>query len=257
MVDRIRVFFETQELDNGDAQLREVELSSRDSHHLKHVLRVSPGALVTAVNRSSGREYEAFVATLHPVVTVKFVSVKSGKVTMGRVASLSFALMKGGHNDLVVEKASEFGVRHLVAWQAGRSVARLSDAKSIHAKQTRWQRIAESAAKQSGKNFVPCIHFIPEGVGGVLELLGRVGSEADAFLCCSLSPRAKELRFLAPPYGQAHVVVGPEGDFSPQEEAALDEKGFQFISLGPFILRAETAAIGAVAMVQGVWGNAE
>lgn len=231
---------------------QEITPSQEDARHLTQVLRLETGAQLTVVERTSGREFTSFITTLTPL-RAKLANVKEERAQRSRVATLSFALCKGEHNDLVIEKCCELGVKSIILWQAERSVVRL-DHKDHSNKLARWQRIAESAAKQSSRTSIPEVRLL-SGLQAVLELITAEAAPADIRLCCSLAPEACAIRTLSTPTGFAHIMIGPEGDFTETEHTSLTNSGFIPVTLGPTILRAETAAIAAVAMVNGLWGE--
>jgi len=176
---------------------------------------------------------------------------------LARLGTLAFALSKGPKNDLVCEKACELGAQRIIFWQAARSVVRLEPAKREGAARLRrWLRIAEAAAKQSGRNSVPQVLLLRNSQE-LLAVLRDSYSPKDICLCCSLSSSAVPINKLERPPGLAHLLVGPEGDLTAQEEETFIKYGFQLVSLGPFILRSETAAIAALGLIQGLWGNVQ
>ena len=229
----------------------EVTLSDTDSHHLVRVLRLPPGSPVKVVLKPSGEEYEGLITNASMPVRVKLIRACSDRGEGSRVQSLAFALTKGPRSDLVCEKACELGVRQIIFWQASRSVVRITSEEDRQKKLARWLRIAESAAKQSAKPYIPEVIIVQDN----WELLGKldeIRGPLDCCLCCSLSPSAIAIREIPAPRGRVHVVVGPEGDLTPEEEETFLTHGFQLVSLGPYVLRSETAAIAAVAMVEAL-----
>jgi 16S rRNA (uracil1498-N3)-methyltransferase len=155
------------------------------------------------------------------------------------------SLLKGEKMDLVIQKATELGVTEILPVMSERS--QIKDTRKI----VRWRRIAEEASRQSGRNVVPVVHepvhfrdfLIPENQRGIIfyEDEGLKLSEAVS----SLAPHTSPLM----------VIVGPEGGFSEAEVISARGKGFLVTSLGQRILRAETAAISAVALVQFLLGD--
>lgn len=229
-------------------------LSEEDAHHFRDVLRLSEGAVLLAVDRRSSREFEAVIAsTQQDSVCIKLLRQREGRTTQSRVSSLIFALAKGGHTDEVCEKSCELGVQNIILWQSARSVVRIASETEKEKKLQRWKKIAESAAKQSGNHTIPKIHIalsLPE----LLQTIQAIREPGDRSLLCSLGPDAKLPAQIEAPRASVHLAVGPEGDFEPQEENSLRAAGFEAMSLGPLILRCETAAIVAISMVHGAWG---
>lgn len=231
-----------------------VSLNKNDSQHLSRVLRLRPGAQVLVVSRNSGCEYEAIITELGPPILAKLIRQKPKKSFKGRVHTLAFAISKNDKNDLVCQKACELGVQQIVFWCAQRSVVKVVSDSDSKKKLRRWNDIAEAAAKQSCQNFIAKVQIV-DGIQALLSASVTSYGHQNSWLWCSLSGDAKPIREIPPPKGGVGLIVGPEGDFSPQEEVSMRQAGCLPISLGPFILRAETAALVAIAMTQGIWGN--
>ena len=233
---------------------QETTLSQQDSHHLKTVLRLKEGAALTAVCKNSGREFSAIVVRTAGQVSIKIISDAANEHIRSRVKSLCFALTKGSRNDWLCEKACELGVRQIVFWQAQRSIVSVKSGEEKSRKLARWSRLAESAAKQSGKDYLPQVRLALD-LNELFSSLDEISSPQDRRFCCSLSAEAKQLRLLPTPCAFVDIAVGPEGDLTREEEAVFQKRGFELVSLGPFVLRSETAAIAAIAMTQGLWGS--
>ena len=158
--------------------------------------------------------------------------------------TLAVASLKSDRLEWVIEKATELGVARIQLFESARTLARPSDDR-----QSRWRQIALSAAKQSGRSAAPRIEApIDFAAALALPAAARVlfaedGSGAD-LAGLSLEKPASIL-----------AVVGAEGGFSADELAAARAAGCHLVGLGPRILRAETAAIVAVALCQARWGD--
>jgi len=148
--------------------------------------------------------------------------------------------------DLVIQKAVELGASEIVPLLTSRTVVRMDDAADAQRKRERWQQIALEACKQCGRNLVPRVAF-PSSVEGFLK-----GLPSEEFLLlASLQPDAlpikEALALHAASCGSSlqrvTVLVGPEGDFTPEEIVRLKKAGAISVTLGPTILRAETAAL--------------
>jgi len=158
---------------------------------------------------------------------------------------LAQAALKAHKMDLVVEKATELGVNEIQVFTCERSLAQPSAARS-----ERWQRIARSAAKQCQRATVPLLSpAIPFDT-----LLARTESTRVLFWERH-SGEAGGAPAMQPSPPDALIVVGPEGGFAATEAERAVAQGFQLWSLGPRILRAETAALAATALCQFLWGD--
>ena len=164
--------------------------------------------------------------------------------------TLFACVTKGSRWDWTIEKATELGVTRIVPVISERTIVRVS-ADEREAKRERWTRIAEDAARQSDAKWIPEI-LAPVTFRESLALV----AETDCFVGALTSPRPRPIlaefaefsREGAAKDGGVSVYVGPEGDFTPDELAALLEVA-RPVSLGPTILRAETAAIFAVGAI--------
>jgi 16S rRNA (uracil1498-N3)-methyltransferase len=160
---------------------------------------------------------------------------------------LALALSKGEKVDLVVQKATELGVARIVPWEAERSVVRLEGGRAEE-RAKRWRRIAEEAARQCGRADVPEVRA-PASLAVLVSELPR-GHLPVVFHGEGGTPIAQ-----LPPAIGVVAVIGPEGGLTAAELAALDRAGAARASLGPRTLRAETAAIVAVALLQARYGD--
>lgn len=160
--------------------------------------------------------------------------------------TLALAIPKGGNMELIVQKAVEMGVQRIVPLISERTIVRL-DAREAAAKTAKWSRTVLEACKQCGVNTLPLV----EHPSSYAEFLKR-GDLPGLKIQCAIVPHARPLRELLEQARSSGVrecvlLIGPEGDFSPSEYAAAESAGFLPASLGPIILRVETAVFLAVA----------
>lgn len=219
-----------------------VVLTGDERHHLR-VRRVRQGDTIELLD-DHGRVFRGEVTSL--TAERAEVAIRE-RITDGHESpldlTLAVAALKGDKLDLVIEKAVELGVTRVVVFSSDRSLGHPSPARL-----QRWQRIAVSAAKQCGRSRVPAI----EGPEPIQSVASR---SADVRVVCW---EGHPTNAPAPPPIHASsvlVIVGPEGGFTHEEIEALRLTGVQSISLGPRILRGETAAIVAVALAQARWGD--
>lgn len=216
----------------------EPTLGSEDSHHCADVLRLQVGNRVTLFD-GAGSVADATLTEVHR----KHCRVTIGERTITPPLKCSITLVqavpKGKNMDLILQKAVELGASTIVPLLTRRTVVRL-DEEDGSRKQERWQQIALEACKQCGRNQVPPVtqpcsmeEFLKQPHQGLL-------------LLASLQPGAvsiKEALSKAPQHQAVTVLVGPEGDFTPEESAAALAAEAIPVTLGPMILRAETAAL--------------
>ena len=150
--------------------------------------------------------------------------------------------------DLIVQKAVEIGADQIAPIISDRTVVQV-DSESAVQKQAKWQQIAIEAAKQCGQNWLPHVHA-PRRLAEFFDT-GMPNSGFDLLLIGSLQPDAQHLKRILSDYSSEHqqrpqavlMLVGPEGDFTPAELSLARRHGCRPITLGPIILRVETAAI--------------
>ncbi len=230
-----------------------ISLTEEDSHYLNNVLRVKIGSALTLIDPARSLLAQAQVASISKRVELTLLSTEKARSYLSPVTALLYPLTKGDTVELVLEKGCELGVEHFILWQAERSVVRLDNEHDQQKKLIRWEKILRAASQQSEKTVPPRVSFAPT----LTNALTRLDNEAQSDTCiqCSLGAEIPALNDIILKGARYSIVVGPEGDFSPGEEDLLKQRtGILQASLGPFRLRAETAAITAVAMVCGVSG---
>jgi len=218
----------------------------RDSevHHARDVLRLEPGERVVVFN---GRGHEVTAE----IKKVTREEIQLRKLHEARVPplpcqiALAQAIPKGRNMDLIVQKAVELGAAEIAPIVSDRTIVHLEN-KEAARKQAKWQQVAIEAAKQCGQNWLPTVRkprkladFFDAGASLQLRLIGSLQSDAT------------HLKTVLAEYEREHqarptsvlMCIGPEGDFTPAELNLARSYGCRPITLGPIILRVETAAI--------------
>lgn len=224
-----------------------VVLPEHTAHHAREVLRLRPGAAVLIFD---GRGTE-FTATLDKV-TRRTVSAHLGPPAEARPESplrlvLALSALRGDRMGLVLQKATELGVTEIRPVVTTRTDAAARPALK-GSRDKRWDRVVTGAAEQCGRATIPHLehtttldHLLEHPFDGTKAVLREVGDH--------------------PPLGALErpssllLLVGPPGGFEKPEVERLLGEGFSPISLGPRILRSETAAIAVVALAQALWGD--
>lgn len=226
----------------SDWQPHSLALQGAEAHHCVDVLRMKPGDRVTVFN-GQGVEATVEIASLAKRERVELKLLNQTRTTpLACQLTLGQAIPKGKNMDLIVEKATELGAATIAPLISERTVVQVDPGDAAR-KQEKWQRVAIEAAKQCGQNWVPTVQF-PE----TPKLFFDRVSSFDLMLIASLQPDALHLKEVLREGGankpaRVLVVVGPEGDFTPAELALAKSRGCRPISLGPIILRTETAAL--------------
>jgi 16S rRNA (uracil1498-N3)-methyltransferase len=218
-----------------------LELPAGAARHVQ-VLRLQPGARITLFNGEGG-EFEAIVERMgRSDVAVRVESHHAVEREAAREVHLAAAMPANERMDWLVEKATELGVSSIQPLVAERSVLRLSGDRA-RKKQAHWQAIAVAACEQCGRNRVPTVHDVAD----LRSWLSHSAAGAPKRLLLSLRAEALGLREAAAGNDAAVFLTGPEGGWSNAEEEAALAAGFRPVTLGPRVLRAETAALAAVA----------
>ncbi len=215
-------------------------LPGPEAHHARSVLRLQPGDRAVAFD-GAGREATVTITALDSNSVHFRILQETATAPLRCRITLAQAIPKGKNMDLIVQKAVEIGAAEIFPLLSARTVVQL-DSESAAQKQVKWQQVAIEAAKQCGQNWLPQVHS-PRSPAEFLEGAGKF----DLRLIGSLQPGARHLKaFLAEaPARPASVLmmIGPEGDFTPAEIALARSHGCAPLTLGPIILRVETAAI--------------
>lgn len=226
-----------------------LRLDEAQSHHCANVLRLAPGAKVVVFN-GRGVETTAQITegTARKQVCLTALQTVKTPPLPCRI-TLAQAVPKGKNMDLIVQKATELGAAAIAPLLSDRTIARVDDEDNARVKQAKWQLGAIEAAKQCGQNWLPEVSapVTPKAFFAGLPL-----HAFDLMLIASLQSGARNLRAWLEQFSNAHpgkrpasalVLVGPEGDFTPAEIALALSAGCHPITLGPIVLRTETAAI--------------
>ena len=208
------------------------------------VLRLQPGQEITLFNGEGGQWQARITLMGRSDVQVQLLQWHAAEREPQRRVHLAVGMPANERMDWLVEKATELGVASLWPLQTAHSVLRLSGERA-EKKRLHWQAVAGAACEQCGGNRLP-------EIGRISALSAWLAQAPTAALRCVLSldatarPLAHELDRLSP-QDELVFLSGPEGGLSPGEEAAARAAGFVAVSLGPRVLRAETAALAALA----------
>jgi 16S rRNA (uracil1498-N3)-methyltransferase len=221
-------------------------LTGSEAHHAREVLRMKAGEKLVLFN-GQGREITAEIVDLSGAeIRLRKLHEAETLPLRCRIV-LGQAIPKGKNMELIVQKAVEIGAAEIAPIISDRTIVQV-DSESATQKQSKWQQIAIEAAKQCGQNWLPRVHTPRK----LAELFSMASEESfDLRLIGSLQPDARHLKKILADYSREHelrprsvlMLIGPEGDFTPAELSLARRHGCQPITLGPIILRVETAAI--------------
>ena len=229
-----------------------LSLPASAARHVQ-VLRLQPGQTITLFNGEGG-EWDATITRMgRSDVDVTLGAHHSIERDPGRAVHLALGMPANERMDWLVEKAAELGASSLQPLHTAHSVLRLAGERASK-KQAHWQSVAIAACEQCGGNRVPTVQPVADFTAW-LKALPPVGT-AKPDMRCLLSlaegtqPLAQALQSVA---GDTPVLFlsGPEGGLNPQEDAQARAAGFVPVTLGPRVLRAETAALAALTLASG------
>ena len=241
-------FYITTEAISGN----EATITGQDAKHLATVLRLKPGDRVELVD-GKGTKATAEIQSVTPGI-VSLAIVEKTEATSESPVHITIAqgMLKDKKMDMLIRHLTELGICEWQPFFSTRSIPK-PDAKRLKSRMERWNRISREALKQCGRSMVPVIGDpLP-----FMDLLAR-GAEFDkriAFWENATAPIAGIQHQDPEPAKRIIVLIGPEGGFSRDEIEAAKKNGFDSYSLGPRILRAETASITSAALVQHLFGD--
>ncbi|MBI5344724.1 MAG: 16S rRNA (uracil(1498)-N(3))-methyltransferase [Deltaproteobacteria bacterium] len=220
--------------------------------HLKKVLRLKKGDAVSLFD-GRGLEMTGIIGSIGragALVVIQGLSANRGESPVE--VTLIQALLKGDKPEFIIQKAAELGVRNIFFYPAHRSVPDMKKEK-MEGRLKRWRKAAIEASKQCGRAVLPEVGSFETfkeaiaGRRGALKFISWESKEAS---------NLKEVFFKRPPSSKSvAVVVGPEGGFTDEEIGLARGEGYAPVSLGPRLLRAETAAIAILSIIQYELGD--
>jgi 16S rRNA (uracil1498-N3)-methyltransferase len=224
-----------------------VDLPEAVAHHL-HVVRQQPGAVLTLFNGTGGQYSATLLEVGKRRASARVDAFEDIDVELGYTITLAQALPEASKMDWIVEKAVELGVAAIVPLAAQRCVTRLSGERA-EKRHAHWEGIIVAASEQSGRNrlaaLAPLDDFSKWNVRPATAPRILLSPRGTATLAAWARARAAQ---------DVTIMVGPEGGFSPAEEDAAIAAGAIALTMGPRVLRTETAALAAAATLQAVWG---
>ena len=229
----------------------EMSIQGQDVQHISRVLRLKVGdsIIVVAPDGSAG------IAKINSIVVDKVVIVLQETIIEDKEAPLNVYLAQGlpksDKMDYIVQKAVELGVRGVFPMDAEHSVVQYDQAKR-NKRLERWQKIAVEAAKQCGRAVIPIVKPIAD----LTTILASFDVETVILMLYEGQTAQGLKQALAEHHAKNHLLlVGPEGGFSAKEVALCQSHGACIVTLGPRILRTETAALAGVSIVMYEYGD--
>lgn len=241
----------------ASAEPTEITLSPDESHHLVNVNRARTGDTVVAFDGRGHEWISELVSDRKNAATLK-VRFKQRIKPLPYAITLGQALPKGQFMEAIVRKATEIGAARIVPLESERTQVHLDGDRS-EKKIEKWQTAALEAAKQCGNAFLPEVLPVQNAIAFMESARGY-----DLKLIASLQPGAKSLKTVLAAFQATQTrapknvlwLIGPEGDFTPAEMSVSKSAGFEPVTLGPLVLRCETAAAYALSILSYELQNA-
>ncbi len=230
--------------------LAEVVIQGQDARHITRVLRLQVGdkLILVAPDGSTGI---GEITNLGDEVTLQLIETIIEEKEAPVNVYLAQGLPKSDKMDYIVQKAVELGVRGVYPMAAEHCVVQYDQAKQ-KTRRERWQKIAVEAAKQCGRAVVPVV----EPVASLASILASVDPETIVLMLYEGQAAQGLKQALAERPGKSYLLlIGPEGGFSAKEVALCENHGVMVVTMGPRILRTETAALAGVAVVMYEYGD--
>jgi len=240
---------------------KSVTLSEEEARHARDVLRLRSGDEVYVFD-GAGKEFRCVLGefTRDGAVLAVLDEVDPARPDSSLDLTVAIALLKHEKFDLVIQKTTELGVNRIIPLKSERAEVRLKDTRDTEKRVTRWRRIAQEAAKQSGRARVPEISppadfmvllsgFVVGRPTAANETLRVMFSEREGSSLATITNN------VSLPARKIVALIGPEGGWSDQEIELARDAGWQIVTLGGRTLRAETAAIVIVGLLQHRWGD--
>lgn len=225
-----------------------VPLDDRAARHAIRVLRLRPGDELILFNGRGG-EYEARLTSAKrdaPTATPERFIDRDTESPLP--VTLIQGISRGDRMDYTIQKAVELGVRSIRPVFTKRTVVKLAGTRK-EKRVAHWRGVAVAACEQSGRTRPP--EILPPT--DLERALGAAGENTRRILLDPAGERS--LPSLGPPDGGLWLLAGPEGGLAEAERRLAGDYGFRGITLGPRILRTETAAVACLALIQGLWGD--
>lgn len=223
------------------AKNKNLDLEDSDYHHIKHVMKMKCGDLIKIVFDDT-----LYMCKLNNINDISFEVIDKtiqDKKKQKQI-DVAFSLIKEQKLNYLLQKTTELGVNRIIPIETKRSVVKIEN-KKRSSKIERWKKILKEASEQSFRSEIPKINDIS-------NLKDLVNMNYDLKLLCSLNKNTKNIKKVLPKFDNCVkilLVVGPEGGFDLSEEEYLLSNGFVSISLGDTVLRAETAPVVALSMI--------
>jgi len=248
-----RFFVKTEQIEGNN-----IYIIGEDVKHIKNVLRKQPGDILEICNQETGKAYICEILEINEShIKNKIIEELVSKEDKIKV-DIYQGLPKADKMELIIQKSIELGANAIIPVEMKRCVVKL-DQQSENKKIERWQKIAESAAKQSGRNTIPEIRQVIK-----VEDISKLKDLYDLIIVCYENEKQNTLKsqlsqakkqFAGKAEFHIAVVIGPEGGLEEKDVDFLKQNGAQVVTLGKRILRTETVALNLLSIIMYEFEN--
>lgn len=231
-------------------QIREnqINIIGEDVKHIKNVLRKQIGDQLEICNQETGNTYKCEITEIKETEIINNIIEETSNIEDKIKVDIYQGLPKADKMELIIQKSIELGANAIIPVEMKRCVVKL-DAKTESKKNERWQKIAESAAKQSGRSTIPQIHRLAK-----IEDIIKQKDEYDAIIVCYENEKENYLKNELLKLKQKDevriaIVIGPEGGLEEKDVEHLKQNGAVIVTLGDRILRTETVALNLLSII--------
>ena len=225
-----------------------INIIGTDVNHIANVLRLKIDDVIQVCNEDKGTNYNAKIIEMNKEkVKCSILEQIQSNAEANIYINILQGLPKAEKMELIIQKCTELGVKEITPVEMERCIVKL-DSKSASKKQERWQKIAEVAAKQSGRDMIPQINNVMniKNICNILEdydiVLVPYENEKNTTLKEVLKELPKKDLKIA-------IIIGPEGGFEEKEIKALEQNDYKIVTLGNRILRTETVAMAMTSVI--------
>ena len=227
----------------------EIVLPEAQTHYLKHVLRLKPGAALLLFDGKQPFDFHALLTANGKKLGAFIESVTAIETESSLPVELIQGLGRADHMDWMIQKTTELGVTRITLFNAERTQTPLKPAQQ-EKKMQHWRSVAISACEQSGRAILPDITFLRN----LEQTIAASTAGCKLLLDVSGDPLASVLQQRQATTALA-ILLGPEGGLNPAEIELARKSDFAAVNLGPRVLRTETAAVSALAIAQSLLGD--
>ena len=226
----------------ADISDRDIFLRGEDYNHIRNVLRMKRGEVISVSDGITAKEYRCHIEDYtNDTVHCRLDFIKDADTELPVRVFLFQSLPKSDKMEFIIQKAVELGVSDIIPVASERCVVKLDERKAA-AKTERWNMIAKAAAKQSARRIIPVVHDV-QSFGEALKNAGECDVRLIPYELAEDFSKTREIIGSQKPEGSVAIFIGPEGGYAEEEIEKAKEAGIVPITLGRRILRTETAAL--------------